>query len=112
MPLPLTPYPIVPLGSALKSMERLSVESTPVAVAVTTEAHAPEEIALVPSVEVPLATVMAAGSGVDPDILYSPPATKSPGPPVETAAAYCGCVKNMPRKPVPPLDVPQNRQDA
>ena len=46
------------VGSALKSAIMSSVVATPVAVTVTVEAQAPEAIALVPRVAVPLAIVV------------------------------------------------------
>ena len=51
-------YPVVPLGSALKSAERLSVVNAPVAVVVTTVAQVADEMAEVPRADVPLATVI------------------------------------------------------
>jgi hypothetical protein len=50
-------YPVVAVGSALKSAMMLSVVATPVAATVTTVAQALEAIALVPIVAVPLAMV-------------------------------------------------------
>src|SRR5574340_746935 len=51
-------HPVVPLGSALKSAVTLSVVSAPVAVAVCAAVQVPEEIAPVPSVKVPFATMI------------------------------------------------------
>lgn len=50
-------YPVVDVGSALKSASMLSVVAMPEPATVTTAAQAPEAIAVVPSVAVPFATV-------------------------------------------------------
>jgi hypothetical protein len=50
-------YPVTALMEAFGVQVIASVAATPVAVVATTVAHAPEDIALVPSAEVPLAIV-------------------------------------------------------
>ena len=52
---------MIAVGSVLKPTRMASVVATPVALTVTTVAHAPDEIALVPMAAVPLATVPVNG---------------------------------------------------
>ncbi len=56
-------YPVTAVGSALKLATIALVVAVPVAEVVTTVAHVPEEIALVPSAEVPLATMLVGPEG-------------------------------------------------
>ena len=57
LPVAETAYPVTPAGSTFGVAMITSVEAVPVAVVVTTVAHAPEPIALVPIADVPLAIV-------------------------------------------------------
>lgn len=66
IPLALGWYPVVEVGSALKSAMMLSVVAVPVAEVVTTVAQAPEPIALVPRADVPLAIVCVVPAGRSP----------------------------------------------
>src|ERR1700723_3095494 len=59
-------YPVVDVGSELKSMMMSSVLRTPVAVTVTTDAHDADAIAEVPRVIVPLAIVVVPDPEVPP----------------------------------------------
>jgi hypothetical protein len=57
IPFALGEYPVVLVGSALKSAMMSSVAATPDAETVTTEAHVAEDIEPVPRTAVPLAMV-------------------------------------------------------
>ena len=78
IPFALGAYPVTPVGSPLNPQLITSVVATLVAVVVTTDAHAPEEISEVPRADVPEAMVVV-GPPAEPGAIASIVPTPAPG---------------------------------